>query len=204
MDFDFRKPKEECKSKKSGRFVLFYGEENFMEEQIDVLDAQGRKTGEIRSRRDVHKFGLWHRTVHIWFVDKAGLILFQQRAHDKLNNPGLFDTSCAGHISAGDSSLDSAVREIREELGLKKNPEDLKYLFEAKHESILNGGTYLDNEFYDTYVSSISDEEKKRLRPQPHEVDDFYWFSKEEFRRSLLSSPEKFVSHPKDFDYLLK
>ena len=120
-----------------------------MAEQIDILTSDGKKTGEVRSRDEVHTLGLWHRTVHILLFAAQGNILFQLRAHDKENNPNLYDTSCAGHISAGDESLESALREIREELGLKKNPEDLMYLFESTHESVLNGGSYLDNEFYD-------------------------------------------------------
>ena len=131
-----------------------------MEEQIDVLDSTGQKTGEICPRSEVHKRGLWHRTVHIWLIDKAGKILFQLRAHDKENNPGLYDTSCAGHISAGDSSIESAIREIREELGLEKKPEDLTFIFEAVHTSVLNGGSYIDNEYFDTYKAFISEEEK--------------------------------------------
>lgn len=174
-----------------------------MEEQIDILNSAGVRTGEVRGRSDVHRLGLWHRTVHIWLFDSAGNILFQLRAHDKENNPNLYDTSCAGHISAGENSLNSAVREIEEELGLKKCAEDLTYMFESSHESSLNGGAYLDNEFYDVYRASISEAEKLKLKPQPHEVDAFKFFSVEEFRKELLEHPEHFVSHPKDFEYLL-
>jgi isopentenyldiphosphate isomerase len=176
----------------------------FMEEQIDILEPNGQKTGESRPRSEVHRLGLWHRTVHIWLRDDFGNILFQLRAHDKENNPNLYDTSCAGHISAGDRSLESAVREIREELGLKKSASDLKFLFEAKHESVLNDGAYLDNEYYDVYLGNISEEEKKRLVPQPHEVDVFRFFSPQELAASLKRHPEKFVSHPEDFKYLLR
>ena len=174
-----------------------------MEEQIDVLDSTGQKTGEICPRSEVHKRGLWHRTVHIWLIDKSGKILFQLRAHDKENNPGLYDTSCAGHISAGDSSIESAIREIREELGLEKKPEDLTFIFEAVHTSVLNGGSYIDNEYYDTYKAFISEEEKSQLVPQPHGVDDFKFFSARELKEALEKTPQNFVCHPKDFDYLL-
>ncbi len=175
-----------------------------MEEQIDVLNEQGQKTGESRARSDVHRLGLWHRTVHVWLFDASGKILFQLRAHDKENNPNLYDTSCAGHISAGDSSPLSAVREIREELGLEKNPAELTYLFECRHSSVLNSGTYLDNEFYDVYRGFISEDEKQRLVPQPHEVDGFRFFSPRELQAELEKDPGKFVSHPRDFDYLLR
>lgn len=174
-----------------------------MEEQIDILNELGQKTGESRTRNEVHRLGLWHRTVHIWLFDANGKILFQLRAHDKENNPNLYDTSCAGHISAGDSSLESAIREIHEELGLEKNPEDLKYLFEARQSSVLNAGTYLDNEFYDVYRGFISEDEKLKLIPQPHEVDGFRFFSPKELQAELKKNPERFVSHPKDFEYLL-
>ena len=99
-----------------------------MAEQIDILTSDGKKTGEVRSRDEVHKLGLWHRTVHIWLFDAQGNILFQLRAHDKENNPNLYDTSCAGHISAGDESLESALREIREELGLKESGTSLSLI----------------------------------------------------------------------------
>lgn len=175
-----------------------------MEEQIDVLNEMGQKTGESLARSEIHRLGIWHRTVHIWLFDANGKILFQLRAHDKENNPNLYDTSCAGHISAGDSSILSAVREIHEELGLEKNPEELTYLFEARHSSVLNSGTYLDNEFYDVYRGSISEDEKSKLVPQPHEVDGFRFFSPQELQVAIKKDPGKFVSHPKDFEYLLR
>lgn len=173
-----------------------------MEEQIDVLNRDGTFAGYARGRTEVHTKGLWHRTVHIWAFDKADRILFQLRARVKENNPGLLDTSCAGHISAGDDSRNAAVRELREELGVTKRPEELEYLFESGHESVLNGGAYLDNEFYDVYRITLSDAEAGALIPQPGEVDDFVWMTVKEFAAALQEHPEKFVDHPKDFDWL--
>lgn len=173
-----------------------------MEEQIDVLNSDGTFAGYACGRTEVHTKGLWHRTVHIWAFDKSDRILFQLRAKVKENNPGLLDTSCAGHISAGDTSRNAAVRELREELGVTKCPEDLEYLFESGHESVLNGGSYLDNEFYDTYKITLNDDEIAHLVPQPGEVDDFVWMTRQEFVNMHQSSPEKFVDHPKDFAWL--
>ena len=175
-----------------------------MEEQIDVLNADGTPAGYARGRTEVHAKGLWHRTVHIWAFDSKGRILFQLRSRVKENNPGLFDTSCAGHISAGDSSVNAAVRELHEELGVHKSSRDLEYLFEAKHESVLNGGSYLDNEYYDVYKISLSDDEADSLVPQPGEVDSFTWMTREEFFAKHKLHPEKFVEHPKDFLWLME
>ena len=175
-----------------------------MEEQIDILNADGSPAGYSCGRTKVHAEGLWHRTVHIWAFDSKGRILFQLRSRVKENNPGLFDTSCAGHISAGDSSVNAAVRELREELGVRKSSRDLEYLFEAKHESVLNGGSYLDNEYYDVYKITLSDDEANALVPQPGEVDSFTWMTREEFFAKHKIHPEKFVDHPKDFQWLME
>ena len=175
-----------------------------MEEQIDVLNADGTSAGYSCGRSKVHAEGLWHRTVHIWAFDSNKRILFQLRSRVKENNPGLLDTSCAGHISAGDSSVNAAVRELREELGVHKSSRDLEYLFEAKHESVLNGGSYLDNEFYDVYRITLSDDEIKSLVPQPGEVDGFVWMTREEFFAKHKLHPEKFVEHPQDFQWLME
>lgn len=173
-----------------------------MEEQIDVLNADGTPAGFSCGRGKVHAEGLWHRTVHIWAFDSNRRILFQLRSRVKENNPGLLDTSCAGHISAGDSSVNAAVRELQEELGVHKSSRDLEYLFEAKHESVLNGGSYLDNEYYDVYRITLSDDEIKSLVPQPGEVDCFVWMTREEFFAKHKLHPEKFVEHPKDYCWL--
>lgn len=173
-----------------------------MEEQIDVLNPDGTSAGYARGRTEVHSKGLWHRTVHIWAFDKDDRILFQLRAKVKENNPGLLDTSCAGHISAGDDSRNAAVRELREELGVVKNADELEYLFESTHESVLNGGEYLDNEYYDVYRIRLSDEEAAALVPQPGEVDDFVWMTRQDFFAKHKLNPEKFVDHPKDFAWL--
>ena len=173
-----------------------------MEEQIDILNPDGSPAGCSCGRTEVHAKGLWHRTVHIWAFDRKGRVLFQLRSHLKENNPNLLDTSCAGHISAGDGSQNAAIRELREELGLTKKIEDLEYLFESTHESVLNGGTYFDNEYYDVYKITLTDEEAAHLVPQPGEVDDFVWMTLGEFLELHVAHPEKFVSHPKDYDWL--
>lgn len=173
-----------------------------MEEQIDILNPDGSKTGVSCGRTKVHAEGLWHRTVHIWAFDEFGRVLFQLRSHLKENNPNLLDTSCAGHISAGDDSLNAGIRELREELGVVKKTDDLEYLFESIHETVLNGGAYLDNEYYDTYKVILSAADIASLVPQPGEVDDFIWMTRNEFLKAYDENPKKFVDHPKDFEWL--
>ena len=89
-----------------------------MDELIDVLDAEGNATGKTCLKSIVHKTGLYHATVHIWFYTTKGSILLQQRASSKIIYPLLWDVSVAGHIDAGEGFTTAAVREIKEEIGL--------------------------------------------------------------------------------------
>ena len=91
---------------------------------------------------------------------------------------------------------------ISEELGVSKKTEDLEYLFEAIHDNILNNGTYIDREYYDTYKIVLTDDEARHLVPQPGEVDDFVWLTRDEFLSMHARSPEKFVEHPKDYSWI--
>lgn len=87
------------------------------QELIAVVDTNDQFI-ENKPRNLVHKHGLRHRAVHILvFNDKQQLFL-QKRAQSKDVNPGLWDTSAAGHVDAGESYDSSALRETREELGV--------------------------------------------------------------------------------------
>ena len=101
-----------------------------MTEFFDIVDEAGQPTGKIISRVEAHQKGTLHRTAHVWLVkEKPGGydILLQKRSEEKDSFPGMYDTSSAGHILAGDEPLPSALRELKEELGLEASPEELKY-----------------------------------------------------------------------------
>ena len=95
-------------------------------EYFDIVDEAGQPTGEIISRDEAHQKGTLHRTAHVWLVKKKSEgydILLQKRSEEKDSFPGMYDTSSAGHIPAGEEPLHSALRELREELGLTASPE---------------------------------------------------------------------------------
>jgi isopentenyldiphosphate isomerase len=69
-------------------------------------------------RRVIHAIGLRHRAVHILVFNDQGQLFLQKRSMKKDLNGGLWDTSAAGHVDAGEDYDVSAVREIEEELGI--------------------------------------------------------------------------------------
>ena len=56
----------------------------------------------------------------------------QQRSSMVEKNPLKWDVTSAGHIQAGQTSKEAAVREVLEEVGLKIKEEDLKYILTYK------------------------------------------------------------------------
>jgi 16S rRNA (adenine1518-N6/adenine1519-N6)-dimethyltransferase len=75
-----------------------------------VLQALDRKT--------IHWRNLYHRASHVFIFNRTGELFLQKRSHRKDNFPGLWDSSAAGHVDAGESYVDCALREVREEIGL--------------------------------------------------------------------------------------
>ena len=100
-------------------------------ELFDVRNPDGTVSGIVRERGVVHSDGSPHATSHVWIVrknQKSGFdVLLQKRSKNKDSNPGCYDISSAGHVAAGDDYLESAVRELGEELGIYVKPEELKF-----------------------------------------------------------------------------
>lgn len=87
------------------------------EEWFDVVDGHDAVVGRA-TRREVHARGLRHRAVHVLVFDAAGRVFLQKRSARKDMSPGLWDSSCSGHLDAGEGYDTAAVRELGEEIGL--------------------------------------------------------------------------------------
>ncbi len=97
-------------------------------ETFDILDGTGRKTGEVISRDEAHRTGVWHGAFHCLIIssqDGRGQALFQKRSAQKKIAPNKFDVSVGGHYAAGEDAKAAGPREIREELGLDVRFTDL-------------------------------------------------------------------------------
>ena len=165
-------------------------------ELIDVLTPDGQPTGVKKPKPDIHRDGDWHRAAHIWIVTSDGRILLQKRSHLKENNPGMWDVSAAGHVSAGESVVDSAVREVLEELGLRISPSELHHIGTIAESSVLNDGTYFDNEIHEIFLVR-RDVDLSALHLQESEVDDVVLVRPEELAQYVL------VPHGREYELLL-
>lgn len=87
------------------------------EEWFDVVNERDEVVGR-ETRRVVHATGLWHRAVHVLVFDREGRVFLQKRSMKKDLSPGLWDSSCSGHLDSGETYDKAAVRELAEEIGV--------------------------------------------------------------------------------------
>ncbi len=96
-------------------------------EYLEVVNENNQVIG-IAGRQEIHKTALRHRSVHIFIFNSQGDLYLQKRSPHKDQYPEHWDSSAAGHTDPGETPLDTAQRELMEELGLHvKLTEVLQY-----------------------------------------------------------------------------
>lgn len=105
-----------------------------MEEWMDVYDVSGKKTGKTVLRGSSLQEGEYVLCTHVILRNSDGRFLIQQRSAIKATRPGVWDIT-AGAVDAGENSLDGALREAQEEIGLQLSREKMQFLFrdQRKH-----------------------------------------------------------------------
>ena len=101
-------------------------------EYIDIVDQNNNPTGEIKEKTQAHEDGNFHRTAHIWIMNDKKELLLQKRSATKKSHPNCWDISGAGHIRAGESVINGAIRELKEELGVETKESELQYIVTIK------------------------------------------------------------------------
>ena len=99
--------------------------------------------------------------------------------------------------------MPSALRELKEELGIDAGPSDLAYagMFRIEYEMEFHGKMFHDNEVTRVYVYS-KPVEIARLTLQDGEVDDVRWFDVEEVYEEIQHSGERLCVAPAGFKVL--
>lgn len=95
--------------------------------------------------------------VHIFFR-RGNEVLFQLRQNTSFE--GLYGV-VAGHLDGGESAIGSAIREIKEEIGVDVNPADLK--FATACHAIYGGKEYVQVYLWcDTWMGEIRNMEEDK------------------------------------------
>ena len=157
-----------------------------MEPLIDIFTKDQQPLNKRATKLEVHTKGYYHHTAHLWLYTKKGEVLLAQRAASKTIYPLLWDVSVAGHVDAGETIEQAAIREASEELGILVEPGTLNKI--GVHESFQrydNG--IIDNEFHNTFLAEFEGNINK-LSLEPNEVASVKKVTLDEFL-TLLNTP---------------
>jgi isopentenyldiphosphate isomerase len=155
---------------------------NPAEELFDVVNERDEVVG-CRPRSEVHRLGLLHRATHVLVFNARGQIFLQKRSMRKDRQPGLWDSSASGHVDSGEDYDPCAVRELREEIGLRpKSPP--RRLFK------ISAGRETDEEFVWVYRC----EAEGPFELNPDEIERGDWFDPGKVTRWIAERPEDFAS----------
>ncbi|HSE17594.1 MAG TPA: NUDIX domain-containing protein [Pyrinomonadaceae bacterium] len=168
-------------------------------ELIDVIDDLGRPTGMVKTRSQIHRDGDIHRAVHVWFVNSRGEVLFQKRSGDTELEPGKWDISCAGHVRSGQTSVDSAISEVFEELGVRIDANDLTFVF-AYPQTFNPPGLFI-RQLVDVYLVH-SDVRVADLKMPTSEVSGVRYYPVDKLGELADSVDPEFAKNPFEFRQL--
>lgn len=169
-----------------------------MSELIEIYDESRKKTDIIKTKKEVHTHGYLHKTIHVWILDNQNRILIQKRSASKSTHPLKWDVSCAGHISAGETAEQAAVKEIYEELGLEIKEEDLKKITTLERKHFID--QIKDYEFYDVFFIRM-DFRLDDVKIDPEEVQEVDIMDAGEFFKEAEQNKD-FLNNPREYSIM--
>lgn len=96
-------------------------------ELLDIYYAYGNKSGKLMERGAQLEPGEYYLSVHIYIYNSKGEFLLQKRSMKLKDHDGLWEIT-SGCVTSGEDSLEAAMREVYEELGIYLDEEQMKYM----------------------------------------------------------------------------
>jgi isopentenyl-diphosphate delta-isomerase type 1 len=154
------------------------------DELFDVVDHNDAVIGQA-PRREVHARNLLHRATHVMVHDAQGRLFLQKRSLSKDTFPGCWDSSCSGHLDAGEDYLTAAWRELGEEIGWHDQTLPLRPLLK------LHASQETGHEFIQIYIlGPISGP----FDLHPGEISEGRWVTPSELDSLIAQHPQQVAS----------
>lgn len=149
-----------------------------MAEYWDIYNEDREFTGRTIKRGEPFAEGEYYVCCEVWTVNSKGQMLITQRHPDKKAG-GQWEFT-GGGVLAGETTVQAAIREVKEELGVSLDEVELELLDVFKHR----------NYFMDIYVlrKDLVDDE---ISLDENETVDWAWATKDEIEE--LIETEKMV-----------
>lgn len=148
---------------------------------MDIVNRKDKVIGKVSEIDSDHMEKKIRRAVAIFVFDKEGRLYLQKRSSKKPRYPLYWCCSAAGLVDSGETYEKAALRELEEELGLKKEQADLEPLFKKMVVTDLT-------EYIKTYALACNGE----IKLNPEEVAAGKFVSLMEVRKMMIRG-EKFT-----------
>lgn len=140
------------------------------------------KTGDTVKRGTPVEKGLYVIGVNNWIINSNGEFLVQKRSKLKRNNPGKW-SSTNGLRAIGEKSIETCIRETKEELGIDIPIDSIKYV-----DSKIAGESLI----VDIFVTKM-DVNIEEIVIQKEEVDEIKWVLLDELVKMDISTTCKYI-----------
>jgi isopentenyldiphosphate isomerase len=158
------------------------------DEVIILVDKNNTIIGDVP--RHAMNFGRdYHRVTYILVFTQTGNLLIQKRTDDKAFCPGYYGITTGGVVEKGESYIDSAHRELQEELGFDA-PLESQGVFFTEGEGFKIWGKI--------YTCYYNEKQHGKLTLQPKEVASVHEMSIE----SVLKNVDGFLFTPDSLEAL--
>jgi len=141
-----------------------------MEEHWDLYNETREKIDILHKRGEPLPKNTCHLAVNVWILNSKDEALLTQRHPQKARYGGLWECSASGSVISGEDTLQGAMREAKEEIGVTLMPQEA-VLLESMKKSEYFRDTFL-------FVKDIPIDE---LKLQPKEVIDAKWVTRKEY-----------------------
>ena len=142
-------------------------------ELVDLLNNRKELIGETCERNAVPE-GKYRLSIHIWIVNDKNEILIQQRSASRKMFPNMW-TNTGGACIAGETSIETVFRELKEELNVIPNIDNLELIASYKRKK-----DYVDVWLLRQNINI------KDLKFNDNEVQAAKWASIEEWKKLLI------------------
>lgn len=151
-------------------------------EILDIVNEQDEVIGQAE-RGEVYANKYPHRIVHVLIFNDRGEMAMQLRSEHVSFCPHYWSTTVGGHVQAGETYEEAALREYQEELGMQTPIEFFQKDFYQEPE-----GRHLQK-FLVTYKAQYNGP----FNPDPEAVERVEFFAMDEIKR-MIEAGEKI--HP--------